>query len=147
MKAMFADSVARCGDVEAALTLLEEAFHQIDRPGWQEQYALSNILRIKACALRQAGHPGEAEATFQKALQVARAQKAKSWELRAAASYARLLKDDGRTEEAISLLQPIYQWFTEGHDTHDLRTARALLEELAQMPTNTTNASASAAGS
>jgi class 3 adenylate cyclase/predicted ATPase len=146
-KAQHADSAARSGDVDFALTLLDEAFDQIDRPGWQERFALSNILRIRACALHQARRTVEAEATFQEALDVARAQQAKSWELRAAISYARLLKDEGRGEEATSLLQPIYQWFTEGHDTHDLCSARALLEELAQMPTNTTNASASAAGS
>lgn len=146
-KALHADSAARCGDVDSALTLLDEALDQIDQPGWQERYGLSNILRIKACALQQAGQAGEAETTFQKALEVARGQQAKSWELRAATNYARLMKDEGRAEEAISLLQPIYNWFTEGHSTRDLRAARALLDELAKVPTDTTIVSAGAAGS
>jgi tetratricopeptide (TPR) repeat protein len=146
-KAQHADSAARCGDVASALTLLDEALDQIDRPGWQERFALSNILRIRACALQQAGQSGEAETTFQKALAVARGQQAKSWELRAATSYALLLKDKGRVEEAIFLVQPIYHWFTEGHNTHDLRVASALLEELAQVPTDPTSVSARAGGS
>jgi predicted ATPase len=146
-KAQHADSAARCGDAASALTLLDEALDQIDRPGWQERFALSNILRIRACALQQAGQACEAEAMFQKALDVARGQHAKSWELRAATSYARLLKVEGRAKEAISLLHPIYHWFTEGHDTHDLRVASALLEELAQVPTDPTSVSARAGGS
>ena len=72
-----------------------------------------------------------AEMYFTRALAVARAQQAKSWELRAAMSMARLWRDQGKVEEARELLAPVYGWFTEGFDTRDLKEAKALLEELA----------------
>jgi predicted ATPase len=74
---------------------------------------------------------GGAEASFRKALDVARGQSAKSWELRAATSLARLWQSQGRKEEAGDLLAPVYDWFTEGFDTRDLKEAKALLDELA----------------
>ena len=75
--------------------------------------------------------PAKAEAYFNHALAVARAQEAKSWELRAAMSMARLRRDQGKREQAHSLLAPIYGWFTEGFDTRDLKEAKALLDVLA----------------
>jgi predicted ATPase len=75
--------------------------------------------------------PGEAEACFQQALTVARRQQAKSLELRAAMSLARLWQRHGKRAEARALLAPIYGWFTEGFDTADLQDAKALLEVLA----------------
>jgi predicted ATPase len=74
---------------------------------------------------------GKAEAYFNRALDVARQQQAKSWELRAAMSMARLWRDQGKRDEARELLAPVYGWFTEGFDTHDLKEAKALLNELA----------------
>ena len=71
----------------------------------------------------------KAEAYFQQALAVARQQQAKSWELRAAMSMARLWRDQGKRDEARKLLAPIYGWFTEGFDTLDLKQAKALLDE------------------
>jgi predicted ATPase len=68
---------------------------------------------------------------FDKALAVARSQQAKSWELRAAMSMARLCRDQGKRDEARELLAPIYGWFTERFDTLDLKEAKALLDELA----------------
>jgi predicted ATPase len=73
----------------------------------------------------------KAEAYFERALAVARAQQAKSWELRAAVSMARLWRDQGKRDEARGLLAPVYGWFTEGFDTPDLKQAEALLDELA----------------
>ena len=73
----------------------------------------------------------KAQAYFERALAVARAQQAKSWELRAAMSMARLWRDQGERDEARELLAPVYGWFTEGFDTLDLKEARALLDELA----------------
>ncbi|HKN30931.1 MAG TPA: hypothetical protein VJY34_24895 [Roseiarcus sp.] len=73
----------------------------------------------------------KAEACFERALQIARAQHARSWELRAATSLARLWRDQGRRSEARDLLAPVDGWFTEGFDTLDLKEAKALLEELA----------------
>jgi len=72
----------------------------------------------------------KAEGYFERALAVARAQQAKSWELRAAMSLARLWRDQGKRDEARQLLAPIYGWFTEGFDTLDMKEAKALLEEL-----------------
>jgi predicted ATPase len=73
----------------------------------------------------------KAEAYFERALAVARQQQAKSWELRAAMSMARLWRDQGKRNEARDLLAPVYGWFTEGFDTRDLKEAKALLDELA----------------
>jgi predicted ATPase len=79
----------------------------------------------------QQGHPEAAQELYRKALSIARAQKAKLWELRAAVSLARLHRDQGRRAEARDLLAPVYDWFTEGFDTPDLKEAKALLDELA----------------
>ena len=75
--------------------------------------------------------PAKAEAYFEHALSVARQQQAKSWELRAAMSMARLWRDQGKLQQARELLAPVYGWFTEGFDTRDLKEAKALLEQLA----------------
>jgi predicted ATPase len=73
----------------------------------------------------------KAEAYFERALAVARKQQAKSWEMRAAISMARLYRDQGKRDEARDLLAPVYGWFTEGFDTLDLKEAKALHQELA----------------
>ena len=72
----------------------------------------------------------KAEACFEKALTIAREQEAKSWELRAATSMARLRRDQGKPQQARELLAPVYGWFTEGFNTRDLEEAKALLDEL-----------------
>jgi predicted ATPase len=72
----------------------------------------------------------KAEAHFERALAVARAQQAKSWELRAAMSMARLWREQGKRDEARDLLAPVYGWFTKGFDTLDLKQTKALLDEL-----------------
>ena len=73
----------------------------------------------------------DAEECFHKAIEVARQQSAKSLELRAATSLAQLWQQQGKTAEARDLLTPIYDWFTEGFDTADLKEAKALLDQLA----------------
>jgi predicted ATPase len=73
----------------------------------------------------------KAQAYFERALTVARQQQAKSWELRAAMSMARLWRDQGKRDEARELLAPVYGWFTEGFETLDLKEAKKLLDELA----------------
>ena len=72
----------------------------------------------------------KAESYFERALSVARKQQAKSWELRAAMSMARLWRDQGKRDQARDVLAPVYGWFTEGFDTLDLKEAKALLDEL-----------------
>jgi predicted ATPase len=73
----------------------------------------------------------KAEGYFDGALTLARQQQTKSWELRAAMSLARLWRDQGKVQQARELLVPVYRWFTEGFDTHDLKEAKVLLEALA----------------
>jgi predicted ATPase len=83
--------------------------------------------------LSPASDAAKAEAYFEHALAVARQQQAKSWELRAAMSLARLWRDHGKPQQARELLAPVYGWFTEGFDTVDLQEAKALLDTLAVM--------------
>ena len=73
----------------------------------------------------------KAQTYFERALQIARQQQAKSWELRASMSLARLWRDQGKVQQSRELLAPVYGWFTEGFDTLDLKEVKALLEELA----------------
>ena len=72
----------------------------------------------------------KAQQFFERAIEVARKQQAKSWELRAAMSLARLWRDQGKPQQARELLAPVYGWFTEGFDTRDLKEAKALLDGL-----------------
>jgi predicted ATPase len=92
-----------------------------------ERYRIKGDLFLALSA----DHQAEADACFHQALDVARQQQAKSWELRAATSLARLWQSQGKRQDAHELLAPVYAWFTEGFDTADLQDARALLEELA----------------
>jgi predicted ATPase len=81
--------------------------------------------------MRDSCATAEAEACFRKAIEIARVQSAKWWELRASVSLAQLLRDNNRRDEALAMLAEIYNWFTEGFDTADLKDAKALIEELA----------------
>jgi predicted ATPase len=98
----------------------------------QERSCEAELYRLQGELLlaRSAEHDTEAEAHFHQALDVARHQQAKSWELRAAMSLSRLWQEQGKRAEAHELLVPIYGWFTEGFDTKDLQEAKALLEAL-----------------
>ena len=87
-------------------------------------------IRGEILLKRDAADTALPEEAFQTAIAIARQQQAKSWELRAATSLARLWRDQGKRQEAHDLLAPIYDWFTEGFDTLDLKEARALLDEL-----------------
>jgi predicted ATPase len=91
----------------------------------------AELYRHKGQLLLRQGHSEAAEKLYRKALSIAREQEAKLWELRAAASLARLRRDQGRRADAHDLLAPVYGWFTEGFDTADLKEAKALLDELA----------------
>jgi predicted ATPase len=90
-----------------------------------EVYRLKGELSLKA-----RGNEQEAEACLRRAVEIARHQSAKWWELRATVSLARLLDKQGRRDEARAILAEIYGWFTEGFDTADLKDAKALLDEL-----------------
>ena len=99
----------------------------------QERWCEAEINSIAGEIALKSAEPEatKAEAYFERALSVARQQQAKSWELRAAMSLARLWRDQGKLRQARELLAPVYGWFTEGFDTRDLKEAKALLEELA----------------
>ncbi len=112
------------------LKRVAEAIAQVEQPGWEERYYYAEILRIKGWLRARTGDPEGAERAYLASLDWARTQQAKSWELRTATSYARLMRDQGRVEEAYELLAPVYGWFTEGCDTRDLKEAKVLLEEL-----------------
>jgi predicted ATPase len=98
----------------------------------KESWWASDIHRTAGeIALKSPGpDAAKAEAYFERALTVARHQQAKSWELRAATSMARLWRDQGKRDEARELLAAVYGWFSEGFDTIDLKEAKALLETL-----------------
>ncbi len=114
--------------VAEALALVEQTEERLYEA---ELYRLKGALTLQSQAAGQQSEiEKEVEACFQQALDVARHQQAKSWELRAATSLARLWRRQGKTTEAHKLLSDIYNWFTEGFDTKDLHEAKVLLEEL-----------------
>jgi predicted ATPase len=96
-----------------------------------ERWWDAEISRLRGLVALSRGELGESNAWLLKSLQTARQQQAKSLELRAATSLARLWRDQGKRDEARELLAPVYGWFTEGFDTLDLKEAKALLDELA----------------
>jgi len=116
------------GQVEEGLALLDDALQIVERTG--ERWLAAELNRHKGQLLLRQGNFEGAEELYRKALSIAQEQEAKLWELRAAASLARLRRDQGRHAEACELLAPVYGWFTEGFDTADLKEAKALLEEL-----------------
>jgi predicted ATPase len=132
--ALLAESYGKSVQIEEGLTVLAEALGIVERTG--ERWWEAELHRLRGeLLLAQAGveKPSveAAEACFQQALTIARCQQAKSLELRAAMSLARLWQHQGKRAAAHQLLAEIYGWFTEGFDTVDLQEAKALLEELA----------------
>ena len=99
----------------------------------EERWCEAKVNRIAGEVALKSPRPDatKAQAHFERALAVARKQQAKSWELRAAISMARLWRDQGKPQQARELLAPVYGWFTEGFDTLDLKEAKALLDTLA----------------
>ena len=109
--------------------MIENAAFQIAKQT-EERWLAAELNRHKDQLLLRKGNAEAAEELYRNALHIASEQEAKLWELRAAASLARLRRDQGRRTEARDLLAPIYGWFTEGFDTTDLKDAKALLDEL-----------------
>ena len=136
---LLAEASGLLGQPEGGLAALDEALTLMEQTGERYYEAELHRQRGELLLLRAAQrHPAqgsreqhEAEACFQQALDVSRHQQAKSLELRAAMSLARLWQQQGKRAAAYALLAPIYGWFTEGFDTADLQEARALLEVLA----------------
>jgi predicted ATPase len=116
------------GDGSAASDAIAQAVRLATETG--ERAWDAELRRLEGIIALKQGKIIEAEHSFRSAITIAQAQEAKSWELRAATSLARLLADQGRREEAHELLAPIHGWFTEGFDTADLKGAKTLLDEL-----------------
>jgi predicted ATPase len=131
--AHLANAHAQLGQIDDARCCIGEAMTIMEASG--ETWYEAEVNRVAGeIALNKAPKPdaAKAEAYFDRALAVARQQQAKSWELRAAMSMARLWRDQGNRDDAArELLVPAYGWFTEGFDTLDLKEAKALLDELA----------------
>ena len=130
MCTVLAEVYAHLGHPADGLQALAEAHTLVEQH--EERHWEAEIARLRGVVLLRQPTPqqGEAEACFQQALAVARRQEAKSLELRAAMSLARLWQQQGKQAEAYALLAPTYGWFTEGFDTADLQEAKALLEAL-----------------
>jgi predicted ATPase len=129
---LMAEALGRAGRIAEGLAAVDEALAWAERTGGR--WAISEVLRLKGELFLLQGAQGAtavAEDHFRQALDWARRQGALSWELRAATSLARLLSHQGRSAEATALLRPVYDRFTEGFDTADLRAAKALLDALA----------------
>ena len=131
MQCVLAHGLARIGDLESALRTVDEAIEQVERPGWQERCQFAELLRVKGWILDLQGKSDQAEEYLHAAVDFARKQQAKSWELRSSITLAELLARRGQRDAARKLLAPIYNWFTEGFETKDLKEAKALLGELA----------------
>jgi predicted ATPase len=118
------------GQPDDARRCIDDAIDRVERSN--EKWCEAEVHRIAGeIALKSPAPDTEkAQKYFERALTVARQQQAKSWELRAATSMARLWRDQGKRDQALDLLAPVYGWFTEGFDTLDLKEAKALLEEL-----------------
>jgi class 3 adenylate cyclase/predicted ATPase len=128
--ALLAEAYAHVGETEAGLTVLAEALALVaEREDCWCEAELHRLQGELLLALPPTYAP-DVEACFQQALDIARQQEAKSWELRAATSLARLWQHQDKRQDASDLLAPIYGWFTEGFDTADLKDAKALLEAL-----------------
>jgi tetratricopeptide (TPR) repeat protein len=121
---------AELGQPDDARRCIDDAIDKVERS--KEKWCEAEVNRIAGEIALKTPEPDapKAEAYFNRALGVARKQQAKSWELRAAMSMARLRRDQGKVQQAREVLAPVYGWFTEGHDTRDLKEAKALLNEL-----------------
>ena len=126
----WARAFAELGQIDDARRCVSEAMTAMETS--KESWCEADVYRIAGKMALMSPDPDakKAEAYFERALAVARKQQAKSWELRAAMSMARLWRDHGKREAARELLAPVYGWFTEGFDTLDLKEAKALLDEL-----------------
>ena len=125
---------ARINQFDVAWSCIDEAMRMTETK--KERWCEPDIHQMAGEIALMCPQPdaAKAEAYFERALAVARSQQAKSWELRAAMSMARLWCDQDKAQEAYDLLAPVYGWFTEGFDTSDLKEAKALLAKLPSRP-------------
>jgi predicted ATPase len=124
-----AEVCAQAGRFDDALAALDRASQTAAATG--ECHYQAELYRLRGAVLAETGDAAEAASWLHQAIDTAQGQQAKSLELRAATSLARLRRDQGRRAQALNLLAPVYGWFTEGFDTADLTEAKALIDELA----------------
>ena len=127
--ARLAEALTQRGEHGAALAEVQKALEAHEKRG--ERRWAAELHRLEGVALVGLNRLEESQRAFEAALHVARRQQAKSYELRAATTFARLWGEQGRRAQARDLLAPVYGWFTEGFDTADLKEAKALLDQLA----------------
>jgi predicted ATPase len=129
--ALLAEVYGKAEQAKEGRHVLTEALALVDKTG--ERFYEAELYRLKGELLLRQATPDthQAETCFQQAIAIAQRQSAKSWELRAATSLARLWQRQGKRQDAYDLLAPVYEWFTEGFDTADLKEAKTLLQELA----------------
>jgi predicted ATPase len=125
-----AEAYMETGGFDLGLCALTEALAAAGEKDIHNYEAETQRLKGELLLRQDESNTAEAQNCFQRAIAIARKQSAKSWELRATMSLARLLNEQGRRDEARTMLAEIYNWFTEGFDTADLKDAKALLEEL-----------------
>jgi predicted ATPase len=128
--AAIATALGRMGRLDQGFRTIEEGFLVIERTGARCNEAEIHRMKGELLLAQDASNAAQAERSFRTGIDIARKQKAKSWELRATTSLARLLDRQGRRDEARVMLADIYGWFTEGFDTADLKDAKSLLEDL-----------------
>jgi predicted ATPase len=126
-----ARAYAELGQFDDAWRCISEAMATVHTSSERWFEAEINRIAGEISLLSPKPDTAKAESYFERALTIARAQQAKSWELRTAISLARLWRDQGKVQQARELLAPIYGWFSEGFATRDLKEAKALLDELA----------------
>lgn len=128
--ALLAEAYGKDAQVEDRLGTVVKALAFVERT--EERYCEAELDLLKGELLLRQSHTqyAEAEDCFQQAIAIAQPQAAKSWELRAATSLAQLWQSQGNTTEASILLAPVYNWFTEGFDTADVKDAKTLLDAL-----------------
>ena len=129
--ALLADSYRTTGQIEEALCALTQALALVDKSGGNWYEADIHRLQGECLLVQSSDNHTAAETCFQRAMAIAQHQNAKSFELRAATSLAKLWQQHGKRQEAYDLLAPVYNWFTEGFDTADLQDAKALLDAFA----------------
>ncbi|WP_089945797.1 hypothetical protein [Candidatus Entotheonella palauensis] len=127
---VLAEAHGKADQAKAGLRALSEAFATVGEDA--QSYLAAELYRLHGELLQQRAplETAQAECAFQQALDIARRQQAKAWELRAAMSLARLWQRQGMREAARAVLEPVYNWCTEGFDTADLQEAKTLLAAL-----------------
>jgi len=127
-QALLTRSYNLVGNIDTALEAVNMGLALVEETG--ERYYEAELKRLKGELFIAQGKEAQADACFREAIKVARDQNAKSWELRSATSLARLWQKRGKGRDALTMISEIYDWFTEGFDTYDLKNARSLLAEL-----------------